>query len=253
MRIRIPVCSILAILAVLAANKIQAATYAGNGDTGFGGAIGAGTLTLTDDGTTVFGSLSTGATIDNALVLYIQSAPGGFSSTAGFNDSGDQLRSAISGYTATGNGGGPGQSVMTFASGFAPNYAIALQPDNGVNFGGMWQLANGGANSLPFVTSVNLSPTGTDAQGAYTFSFSLASIGLTPGAGQSFELFGTLVSDSGYRSTEAIAGNDVGTQGWNPFSQTAFATYTTTLIPEPGTISLMGLFALGAVAFRRKK
>jgi MYXO-CTERM domain-containing protein len=223
-------------------------TYNGNGSTGFGGAIGNGTLTLSNNSTTVFGTLTTGSTIDNAFVLYIDAAAGGFTSTAGFNDDGDQLRSAISGYTATGNGGGPGQSVLTFESGFAPNYAIALQPSDGVDFGGLWSMANGGANSLPYIDSVNLSPTGTDAQGAYTFSFPLAEIGLT--AGQSFEIFGTYVSDTGYRSSETIAGNDTGTQGWSPYTQTSYATFIT--VPEPSSL-ILGAAGFGALVLIRRR
>jgi hypothetical protein len=135
------------------------------------------------------------------------------------------LRTAISGYTDTQNNGGPGQSVLTFKTGFTPACAIALQPGNGVNFGGLWSLANGGANSLPFITSVNLTPVGTDDAGTYRFSLNVTNIGLAPGAGQSFELFGTFISDTGFRSTEAVAGDLTGVQGWNPFTQTAFATY----------------------------
>src|ERR1035441_1430589 len=132
----------VAAIVVLGFNA-PATTYLGNGSTSFNGAIGLGSLTLTDNGTTVFGSLTTGGGLGgNAFVLYLQTGGGGFNSTIGFNDSNDQLRSAISQYTATGNGGGVGQSVLDFASGFAPNYAIAMQPDSGINFGGLWQLAN---------------------------------------------------------------------------------------------------------------
>jgi hypothetical protein len=217
-----------AALALAQSGRAQS-IYNGNGDSGFGGAIGNGVLTLNNDGTTIYGSLTTGSGIGNALVIYIATSPGSFTSTAGFNDAGDQLRSAISGY-----GGGSEQSVMTFASGFTPSYAIALQPGDSVNFGGLWSLADGGNNSLPYITSVNLTPTGTDAQGTYTFSLPMADLGLS--VGQSFELFGTFVSDTGYRSTEAIAGNDSGVQGWNPFTQTGFGTYT--IVPEPSTMVL---------------
>jgi len=200
--------------------------YAGNTNNGFGGAIGNGTLVLSDDGTNLYGTLNTSGPMDNALVLYIATGPGGFASTAGFQDNAEPLRAAISGYTATQNNSGPGQSVLTFETGFAPSYAIALQPGNGVNYGGLWGLANGGNYSLPFITSVNLTPVGTDAAGTYRFSLNVANIGLTPGAGQSFELLGTFISDAGFRSTEAVAGNLTGIQGWNPFTQTAYATYT---------------------------
>jgi len=66
-----------------------------------------------------------------------------------------------------------------------------------------------------------------------------------------FELFGTYISNSGFRSDEAIAGNDIGTQGWNPFLQTASVSYS--IVPEPSTLALFGLAALsGLVCLRRK-
>jgi len=242
------------IAAVAFSFTVQATTYVGNGNSTWGGAVGLGTLTLTDDGTTVSGSLTTGGNLNgNAFVLYLEAGVGGFSSTSGFNDSGDQLRSAISQYTATGNGGGVGQSILNFSGGFAPNYAIAMQPDSGINFGGLWQLANGGANSLPFISSVNLSPTGADTQGTYTFSFNLSSIGLT--SGQSFELFGMQISQTGYSSPEALGGNLSGANGWgNTQTETSFATYTTTAVPEPTTLALAGLGGLATlIAARRRK
>jgi hypothetical protein len=239
----------LSLVTLLLASSLgaYAATYTGNGNSSFGGTIGLGSLTLTDNGTTVSGSLTIANTINNALVIYIDNGlGGGFADTSGFNDQGDQLRQTISGVS------GSGRSLMTFASGFAPQYAISLQPDDGINFGGMWQLANGGNNSLPFITSVNLTPTGTGtAPGPYTFSFNLSSIGLAPNSGATFELFGTYISDSGYRSGEALPGNDTGSPGWNPFVQTAFASYTT--VPEPSSIGLLLLGAGALVTARRRK
>jgi hypothetical protein len=224
----------------------SAATYSGNGNSGFGGPIGQGSLTLTDDGTTVFGQVNKGPNgFNDTLVLFIDSQPGGFSDTSGFADGADGLRKAISGFDGGGN-----RSLLTFSGGFSPDYAIALGPTLD-NFGGLWSLANGGANSLNFISSVNLTPTGTSSSSTYTFSFNVGQLGLTPNSGQTFELFGTYISDSGYRSDEAVAGNAVGTQGWNPFLQTAFGSYT--IVPEPSSLALFGLAGVSALAVLRRR
>src|SRR5882762_10388635 len=178
----------------------HAATYSGNGMSGFGGPIGLGSLTLTDNGTTVSGTVNKGPNgFNDVLVLYIDSTVGGFSDTSGFADGADGLRKAISGFD-----GGANRSLLTFG-GMLPDYAIALGPSCD-NFGGLWQLANGGANSLSFVASVNLNPTGTPNSPTYTFSFNVSQIGLTPNSGSTFKLFGTYTSNSGFRSDEALAG-----------------------------------------------
>jgi hypothetical protein len=225
----------------------SATTYSGNGNTGFGGPVGQGSLTLTDDGTTISGTFTMGPnTFNNSLVLYIDSVSGGFSDTSGFGDAADGLRRSISGFD-----GGANRSTLTFASGFSPDYAIALGPLN-ANFGGLWQLASGGANSLNFISSVGLSPTGTGTSPTYTFSFNVSQIGLSPNSGASFQILGTYISDTGFRSTEFIAGDGSGTQGWNPFTQTSFGTYT--IVPEPSSIALAGLSGFAALlAIRRKK
>src|SRR3989449_2884552 len=130
----------------------SAATYSGNGNSGFGGPIGLGSLTLTDNGTTVSGTVNKGPNgFNDVLVIYLDSVAGGFTDTSGFADSGpgDGLRKAISGFDGGGN-----RSLMTFAGGFSPDYAIALGPYSD-NFGGLWQLFNGGDCSPGFITSVN--------------------------------------------------------------------------------------------------
>lgn len=227
-----------------------ATTYNGNGNTGFGGTIGNGSLTLTDNGTTLSGTVVNGnGNFNNVFVLYIDSVSGGFSDTSGFADANDGLRRAISGFD-----GGANRSTMTFASGFLPDYAIALGPNPSENFGGLWSLANGGNNSLGFVSTVNLTPTGVTSSSTYTFSLNLSSLGLTPGTGQSFGLFGTYISDTGFRSTEALAAaNDSGTQGWNPFTQAAAATFTTTTVPEPTTMALAGMSGLATLFMIRRR
>lgn len=199
----------------------HAVNYAGNGNTGFGGTIGNGILTLTDDGTNINGHLTFGGGFNNTLVIYVDTgASGGFTTTTNFADTGDGTRKAISGYN-----GGSQRSVMTFTNGFTPKFAVGISS----GFGGLWQLANGGNNSLPFVTSVNYN------NGNGNFSIPATSLGLTNGQAANIRIFGTYISDSGYRSTEAIGGNDSTAfgQGWNPFVQTAFATYAFSTPPPP--------------------
>ncbi len=209
---------------LLCGPQALAINFAGNGNTGFGGDIGNGVLTLTDDGTNIHGSITAGqgGNMYNTLVIYVDTgAGGGFSDTSSFNDQNDALRIGISGVS------GQGRSLLTFTNGFAPQYAIALGP-NTASFGGVWQLASGNGNSLNYVTSANLSPTGTSAGNPFTFSFPASALGLTAGSQHTIKLLGTYISSSAYRSTEAIAGNVFGVygQGWSAFLQTAYANYT---------------------------
>src|SRR5256886_14558168 len=210
---------VLAVWVVGLCLSARAATYSGNGNTGFGGAIGNGSLSLADDGTTVSGTVTKGAgPYNDILVLYVDSGPGGFADTSGFTDSGDGSRKAISGIDGGGN-----RSVLTMPSGFLPDYAIALGPAS-ESFGGAWQLLNG--VSLPFLGSVNLNPTGNSASSTYTFSFDVSQIGLSPNSGQSIRLLGTYISNTGFRSDEALAGDLSRRQGWNDFTGAPDASYT---------------------------
>lgn len=221
-----PLLSLLLAALASVSSSVQAATYSGNGNAGFGGPIGSGTLTLSDDGTTITGTINKGnGSFNDVLVLYIDSVSGGFSDTSGFADNTDGLRKAISGFD-----GGSNRSTLTFASGFLPDFAVALGPGSD-NFGGLWQLASGSSNSLIFKTSVNLSPVGNASASSYTFSFKFSDIGLA--SGQKFMLLGTYVSNTGFRSGEAIAGDDRGAQGWNSFTQVTNAVYG---MPESATV-----------------
>jgi PEP-CTERM motif len=233
-----------AALLALPCLSTKASTLSGNGNSGFGGPIGLGSLTLTDDGTTVSGTVNKGPNgFNDVLVIYVDSVAGGFADTSTLADGGDGLRKAISGFDGGGN-----RSLLTMPAGFLPDYAIALGPSSD-GFGGLWQLVAGGNNSLPFVASVNLNPTGNNNSPTYTFSFSLAQIGAA--SGQTFRLLGSYTSNSGYRSDEALPGNAVGTQGWNPFLGISSASYTS--IPEPATGALAGISALLLLFARRRK
>ena len=233
-----------AAFALVFVSSAFAVTYPGNTASGFGGAVGQGSLELTDDGTTLSGTFTKGpGAFNNVLVLYLDTTAGGFADTSTLADANDGLRRAISGFD-----GGTNRSVLTMPAGFDADFAIALGPLE--NFGGLWTLAAGGNNSLIFEESANLDPLGTDSAAVYTFSISLAEIGI--GAGQSFDILGTYISNSGFRSDEFIAGNGTGTTGWNPFTGTAAVTYTT--VPEPSSFALLaGPALLGFWFYARRR
>jgi len=230
--------TVAALLTSLALSA-QGVDYLGNGSSAWGGAVGLGSLSLTDDGTALNVTLTKGpGGLNDALVIYIDSVPGGFSDTSSFSDDADGARSAISGYTSWG-----GRSTMTFATGFLPDYAVAIE--NG--YASLFGLASGGQNSLIWSTGTGQS--GDPTSPTFSLSFPLASIGV--GLGDSFGLFGTYIATSAWRGPEAIAGNATGTDGYNPFTQTAYVTY---MVPEPSTFALLCL--AGVAAFyniRRRK
>ena len=210
--------STLIAVALLLTVPTRAANYVGNGNSSFSGAIGNGVLSLTDDGTNFYGSLTVGGIMNDTLVIYIDTGAGGFTNTSTLNDQGDGGRISISGVD------GSNRSVMNFTNGFTAKYAIALGPDNN-NYGGLYQL---NTTSNAFLGSVSLNPVGTNG-GPYTFKFASTNIGLAFNVKTNLRIFGTYISNTGFRSGEAIAGNDscpFPTYGYNPFYQTAFATYT---------------------------
>ncbi|MGZ4982652.1 MAG: hypothetical protein ACXWG7_07740 [Chthoniobacterales bacterium] len=245
----------LAILCgVVAQVAFAQSNYTGNGQTGFGGPIGNGSLSLSDDGTTITGTLTSGSTgsgINDAFVIYIDSAAGGFSDTSTFTDTGgggDYLRKGISGFDGT------NRSTLTFPTGFQADYVISLSPSNNANFGGLWILDN--PANFTFKANVNLTPNNTTSATTYTFSFALTDIGLTSGG--SFTFVTTYLNSNGaFRSNEAIGNHftneAAGNFGATPATATGFSTYTTTLIPEPSSIALLAMPALlGAYLVRRK-
>ena len=221
----------------------HATSYSGNAATGFGGALGNGTLTFTQSGTTINGTFAAGAAVNDGLVIYIDSTAGGasvISSGAGFTDSADSNRGAIT-----------TRGLNTLNLPIAADFAISLLPVQGP-FGGLWSLSNGA--NLPFVTSVNLLP--LNATGPYTFSFSLANIGLT--AGQSFNFVATYLNGSnGFLSNETLSGT-TGLGATNPGTPSTVTlsgsqVFSTTAVPEPATVLLVGPALLSGMFFIRRR
>lgn len=159
---------------------------------GFGDVIGAGSELHVDSdavGGLNLGLVSGGGSLFDAVVIYLDTQPGGFASTSGFTDIADPLRRAISGFDGT------NRSTLTFAPGFEADYAIALD----AGFAGVWELVNGGSHN--FVVSANLNPAANAAAGQWEIDLTLADIALN--AGESFRYVATyLNSGNAFRSDE---------------------------------------------------
>ena len=204
--------------------------YPGKGKMGFGGTFGMGSISVSNNGTTVTFVFNRGMdNFTNSLVIYIDSKAGGFSNTSGFTDQGDDLRKSISGL------GGTNMSALTFPEGFTPDCAIAF--DKG--FGGIWALQNGPTEHT-YITSANLAPgTITETSATYTVTASKVNLGITGGI--TFKFLGTYISNTGYRSNEAVGDMMTGfTEGWVNQTITTFNTYSSPPLP----VKLVGFKAI---------
>jgi hypothetical protein len=241
---------VAALSAVSLSSAAFAATFPGNGGTGFGGPVGTGSVGITDDainGMTVTFNRGAGG-LNDALVLYFNTVPGGFVDNSTFADNGDGGRTAISGA----NNGNPSRTLVTLP--FAADYAMAIE--NG--FIGVFQLASGGNGSLTFLFGQSQSGSNSDA--SYSINIppaEMAQIGLTAGSGQSFQFVGTYISTSAYRSNETIGlsttvpADGSGNAGFaNPQTFSEANSYTLA-VPEPASLGLLSLIGLAATLRRR--
>ncbi len=167
-------------------------TYNGNGNTGFGGAIGGGNLKISDNGTTLTLTFTRGAgNLNDKVVMYIDSDNDvNITSTSGLTDTGDDLRKGISGFDGT------NRSTITFPNGFEPDYALAF--DTG--FGGLWKIVSGGSHT--FVTSANLDSTGSATLKDYVLDIDFSEIGMS--ADSTVKFIVTYISSTAFRANEAI-------------------------------------------------
>jgi len=240
---------IAAIATLGVASFANATIYPGNGANGFGGAVGTGNLTITDTDAGMNVTLNRGAgSLNDVLVIYLDTVPGGFIDNTTLGDNGDGARTAISGT----NNGNPSKTLVNLP--FGADYAIAIE--NG--FIGVFGLAAGGNNSLNFQFGQSQSGNNNDA--SFTINMTaaqMAQIGLTAGSGQTFNFVGTYISPSAYRSNETIGtsvtvpGDGAGNAGFsNPQTFPQGLSYTLVSVPEPAS---MGLLALGGVTMLAKR
>jgi hypothetical protein len=241
--------ALLAILVLVNARPAYASssTFSGNGSTAFNGAVGDGTLTVSDDGS---GGVDFSLTLGNGqtnfggndFVLYLDNGKGGgISSTATLTDDADGGRSAVS------EDSGSGRSTLNFNSVLAPQYAIDIESGYGdifkLNTPSNLTLVDGAAPGAASANSTGL--TYTYAQGTptvATLDLPAADFGLSSYSGGTLTFFGIQVSESGYSSNELI-GSATGSGGWGNTQTVTVANTFTAAVPEA---SIVGLLACGA-------
>jgi hypothetical protein len=245
--------TIASISSLLSLNCATAALYSGNNQPP-DGAVSGGSLQLTDNGTSVSATFTRGSGwFAENLVLFIDSVAGGFSSTSGFRDTLNPITCNISGISSDGSS----RALATFASGFAADYAIVVGYQN--PNGGLYQLANGGSESLNKLGNVVLTPGDSQTSSSYTFSFNLGDIGLPSGSGNYFKFESTYVNVTGSRtlqSFESLSGTGSANGNWNPVTFGNYSTYGVDPVPEMSNVALMifgGMAVTGGLYARLRR
>lgn len=181
---------LLLAVVLLTSHAYGQSTYNGNGKTGFGGTIGNGSLTITESGTDIVLTLTTGTStsFNDNLVIYFDSETGGVANTSTINDDADGGRASVSGNSGT------NASEVTFPTGFNADYGMAWG-----NFGSvLFKLTPGGSGSLTYISFNNSTTSRTIPK---------SELGITGPV--SFKFVATYVSGTAYRSNEALV-QDIG-------------------------------------------
>ncbi|MGY8911508.1 MAG: hypothetical protein ACKVIG_16840, partial [Flavobacteriales bacterium] len=213
----------LTILSLLFCFALQAqVTYSGNGNSGFGGAIGGGSMNINDDGTTITCTFTKGAgNLNNTMVMYIATGATGRNVINGdINDTQDTNRRAIS---------NTGSGDLTFPTGFEATHAASIN----TGFGGLWSIPAPptivGSNELPFVTAVG-NP-GADTDVSFIFTFDWSDVGLTSTDKFDFVITYGNPDDGGsnmFSADEAFGSATSGNPGFSAYSITDRKSYPNT-------------------------
>lgn len=232
----------------------SAAVLSGNGRSGFGGPVGGGSLTITDDGTDLSFTFTRGSgDFNDFLVIYFDTVSGGATSLPTSGEIGDPF----AGRRAIVNEFGSG---VTFTS-FGSDYAFALKSNGSVSNHLFTTPSGANADSLGFVSTHTVSNFGSASASSYSWTIPVSSIGLTANSGATFKLITTYLnpnsgfgSDASFRSNEAFGSIDPGSSNveFSDYTFTTFDTYT--IVPEPTTAALMlSSLGFGSLVISRRR
>ncbi len=202
------------VTAALISTAIFANVYPGNGNTGFGGAVGTGSLEVTTDLTNITFKFNRGSgDFNDILVIYLDARPtGGFPSTKSLSDGQYELQRAISGFD-----GGTNRSVFNFNADFKPEYALAFGTKKDAFPGGA--VLDSMTKNLPFkfISQPEMSDSISNTAASYTITIKATDIGLN--FNPAFYFMATYISATGYRSDESFGDPMTAfVQGYNEYT-----------------------------------
>jgi hypothetical protein len=196
---------------------------------GAGGVVGSGTLSMSNSAATVYVGLdrTRGSFTDN-LVMFIDTGPGGYTTTGVFSDKGSVQEIAISGNNVE-------RSTANFAPDFAADYAIVVSVNNGC---GIYQLLDDGTGPhVALIRNFNIAPPGDPNTPQFWWQFDWSDIGLQRANTNFFKFETSLISINGYRYLQSFEGI-TGVQGYDAITFTNYDTYGVPPIPETTTTAL---------------
>jgi hypothetical protein len=196
----------------------QTATYPGNGNNSFGGAIGKGSIAITEAGDTVIFKLNRGtSTFDSLLVFYIDepTTATGVSSTANLSFTGtpDKYSVAVSGRFSPTQ-----QAVLNFPASFKPDMAIVFDKDGGKLYF-LYEVF--GVAMMQEQGIFMVYPAGNNSAPTYTAITNKTQYGLAPTDSLNFNFMGTYIGQTASRSNEGFGDPFTGyqrTSSYNPYT-----------------------------------
>lgn len=199
----------------------QTTRYDGNGKSRFGGAIGQGSVEITDKGDSISFKLTKGlALFDSVMVFYIDGIDGGITSTAPLLPGTDLYSVA-----ATGKLSETQKSVLNFTAGFQPDFTVVFNKDGGALY--FFEKDAQNNDVAVWGANITITPSGNNSSLEYLGAIAKTDVSVTGPV--TFKLVGTYIGANALRSDEGFGDNFVGydnTSSYTAYTTQSFSTYT---------------------------